>query len=176
LPSTPQLAPHVAIWSAPYTVDPATLATTAKKVADWDGVQLVPQATTTIVSNGIYAFLETNGIYLARLADGKPKVIPTLPNVEYGYPVYATDTKVWIIAIEQVEPRRCRLRLLALLLRRLPWRDWQLGSGDAPRDHAGYAFAEPDRPDVRVRRLSDDVRDRHAGLDHGRVQGHAGQG
>ncbi len=106
-PSTPQLAPHIAVWSAPYTVDPNLLTTTAKKAADWDGVtQLIPTSTNVIVSNGIYGFLAEDGINLTRLSDGKTKIVPRLSNVAYGYPVYATDTDVWAIAIEQVLPNR----------------------------------------------------------------------
>ncbi len=81
------------IWSAPFTSNPATLASTAKKIA------VLPKASVSNrvkCFNGYYAWAR-NDLYVVRLSDGAVVTGPTWFLKPKGdqLPAYVTSTEVW---------------------------------------------------------------------------------
>jgi hypothetical protein len=96
--------PSLEVWAAPYTSDPAQLATTAHRLAQLPlGQPAQVPVVGAIAFEGIYVLAYGNETtyqstaYLVRATDGALKTVTSGPGRMFGQPLIVTPTELWSI-------------------------------------------------------------------------------
>ncbi len=106
--------PFAEAWAAPYTSIPVTLAQTAKKVAQIDGVA---GNDPVVAFDGYYAVSNavSNAVYVIRASDGAVQklALPTLVarKAQWLIPAFVSATEVWGIASDSVRDWFVKIQL-----------------------------------------------------------------
>jgi hypothetical protein len=91
----PNDQPHVEIWMAPFTDDPAILTSTAQLLVKLDGQMRRPGE--MMAQGGFVGLSENNTAFVVRKQDGAVKTVAPFNGDAVGMPVYVSQSEMWAL-------------------------------------------------------------------------------